>query len=239
VTRPHTWHDDAHLGAVLTSVGEHLVLPDAQYADVAEPAHSAGRHRRIWPALAVAAAVLVVIGVVVAPVREAVAGWLGIGSTRIERVPPDDADPAGLPPLHADLAPATQREATRVLGAPLPEVTDPRLSEPEVIATPAEGGAILAWDHGSTTLWVQPAGAEAGERTKRVPLARGGSVENVAGLGEEALVVEGGHVLITPGRRAAAGTVLLWTDGGFEYRLESDLDRQTMISLARSVRGGS
>ncbi len=53
----------------------------------------------------------------------------------------------------------------------------------------------------------------------------GEPAESIAGVGDEALIVEGTHVLETPHRRLAADTVLLWVDGDKEYRLESDLDR--------------
>ena len=61
----------------------------------------------------------------------------------------------------------------------------------------------------------------------------GEPAESIAGVGDEALIVEGTHVLETPHRRLAADTVLLWVDGDKEYRLESDLDRDTMVEIAQ------
>ncbi len=57
----------------------------------------------------------------------------------------------------------------------------------------------------------------------------------IDGLGDAALIVTGGHVLETPYRRVKAGTVLLWTDGATEYRLESDLDEATMLDIAHDL----
>ena len=58
----------------------------------------------------------------------------------------------------------------------------------------------------------------------------------VTGLGEQAMVIDGGHVLETPARRVAAGRVLLWVEDGLQYRLESDLSMRRMLEIARSVR---
>jgi hypothetical protein len=47
--------------------------------------------------------------------------------------------------------------------------------------------------------------------------------------------VAGSHVLATPNRRVAAGSVVLWIDEGIEFRLESDLGVDAMVSIARGV----
>jgi hypothetical protein len=54
-------------------------------------------------------------------------------------------------------------------------------------------------------------------------------------VGESALLVERPHVLETPARRLAAGRVVLWIQGGREYRLESELPTDRMLELARAV----
>ena len=64
----------------------------------------------------------------------------------------------------------------------------------------------------------------------------GENVEPVEGVGDAALYVEGTHILETPGRKLAARSVLLWVQDGVEYRLESDLSRDEMIDVAKSVR---
>lgn len=220
---------DLRLEAILASVGEHLVV-------TVESSRAEGPSR--WPRrLAVAAAVLVVALVAtlaVAPARDAVARWLGIGSTRIERVP-DATVPADLPTITGGLSPATGEEAEHALGGALPVVE--ALGPPEASYVSPEGGVILVWSEGQTTLWVRDPDFEPALFVKKL-LDAGEPAELVAGVGDEALLVEGTHILETPHRRLAAGTVLLWVDDGQEYRLESNLDRATMLDVARSVRPG-
>jgi hypothetical protein len=223
------------LEAILTSVGEHLVVTvDA----VSVEPERAGRHASPWPRrLAVAAVVLVVALVAtlaVAPAREAVARWLGIGSTRIERVP-DGTVPADLPTITGGLSPATEEEAERALGGALPVVEG--LGRPEATFVSPEGGVILVWPEGETTLWVRNPDFEPATFVKKLVDA-GEPAELIAGVGDEALLVEGTHILETPHRRLSAGTVLLWVDDGREYRLESNLERAAKIDVARSVRPG-
>ena len=87
---------DAHLTLVLVSVGEHLDT-DPTSAMVSTADHP--RPRR-WLAIAAAiVALLVGATLVIAPVREAVADFLGIGSTAVEVVPESEAEPAGLPTI--------------------------------------------------------------------------------------------------------------------------------------------
>jgi hypothetical protein len=220
---------DARLEAILMSVGEHLVVSPVAPRKAA-PSVSP------WPRrLAVAAAVLVVAlvaTVAVAPAREAVARWLGIGSTRIERVPGGESAPDGLPTISSALAPASVDDAQEALGGALPVVDV--LGPPEAVYVPPEGGVILAWPEGSTTLWIRDPDFEPAMFVKKLVDA-GEPAESIAGVGDEALIVEGTHILETPHRRLAAGTVLLWVDGDNEYRLESDLDREAMLDIARSV----
>ncbi len=221
---------DARLEMVLTSVGEHLVVVPARSTTATSSAASP------WPRrLAVAAAVLVVALVatlVVAPAREAVARWLGIGSTRIERVPDGTSDPSGLPTISSALTPATVEEAEEALGGALPVVE--ALGPREAVYVAPEGGVILSWPEGSTTLWIRDPDFEPTIFVKKLVDA-GEPAESIQGVGDEALLVEGSHILETPHRRLAANTVLLWVDGDKEYRLESDLDRDSMIEIAQSV----
>ena len=221
---------DARLEAILMSVGDHLVVSSVASREAAAPSVSP------WPRrLAVAAAVLVVALVAtlaVAPAREAVARWLGIGSTRIERVPDGASDLSGLPTISSALTPASVEEAEAALGQALPVVE--ALGPPDAVFVPPEGGVILSWPEGSTTLWIRDPDFEPAMFVKKLVDA-GEPAESIAGVGDEALIVEGTHILETPHRRLAAGTVLLWVDGDKEYRLESDLDRDTMVDVARSI----
>jgi hypothetical protein len=221
---------DARLDAILLSVGDHLVISSVAPREAAAPSVSP------WPRrLAVAAAVLaiaLVATVAVAPAREAVARWLGIGSTRIERVPGGESDPSGLPTISSALTPASVEEAEEALGEALPVVE--ALGPPEAVYVPPEGGVILFWPEGSTTLWIRDPDFEPEMFVKKLVDA-GEPAESIAGVGDEALIVEGTHILETPHRRLAAGTVLLWVDGDKEYRLESDLERDAIVDIARSV----
>jgi hypothetical protein len=205
-------------------------------------AERARRARRVLVA-AVIVAVIGVVGTAVAPVREAVAGWLGIGSTEIVRVPPGagedvgEGDPSGLPYLGDDLVPVERTAAEQRLRAPLPDTSGTGLGPAEVLALPPEGGVIMAWDDGATTLWVRGDERPAGEIVSKL-LTFDDRLERIDGLGEDAAIVEGAHVLGTPQRRLAAGTVLVWIADGFEYRLESDLGRERMLAIAGEVRPG-
>jgi len=263
---------DDRLTAILASVADHLVVsatadplttgvsppngsaadPDATTSTVPSaegrgrrpgaPRRRARRARRLLVAAVIVAAVGVV-GSAVAPVREAVAGWLGIGSTEIVRVPPGEGedvgegDPSGLPHLGDDLVPVDQASAERRLQDPLPDTSETGLGPAEVLALPPEGGVIMAWDDGATTLWVRGDERPAGEIVSKL-LTFDDRLERIDGLGEDAAIVEGAHVLGTPQRRLAAGTVLVWIDDGFEYRLESDLGRERMLAIAGEIRPG-
>ena len=146
-----------------------------------------GRLRaQLGTSLAVAAALALAAGLV-APVRQAVAGWLGVGTTRIEQVPDGRGDPDGLPPL---------LDGLRLLAGPA--------------ATQSDGGAVV----------------DGPRRPRVVP---------IAGLGDEALLVRGAHVLVAGGGEWAAGTAVLWVADGLELRLETTLRDREAVTLARSV----
>ena len=215
---------DARLETILMSVGDHLVV-DAGPVRAASP----------WPRrLAIAAVVLIVVlfvSVAIAPVREAIADWLGIGHTRIVKVE-GGVDATGLPSIQERLTPISRDEAEAALQHPLPTVTD--LGDPDLLVRSPEGGVIMGWTKGDTTLWVHAEGLEPGPFFDKL-LATGEQVEHVTGVGDDALYVEGTHILETPGRKLAARSVLLWVDGGVEYRLESNLGRDEMIAIAHSV----
>ena len=219
---------DARLEEILMSVGAHL--------DVGAPAApSVHRHSTWLRRLAVAAVILIallVVGLAVAPVRSAVADWLGIGSTHVVKVP-GGVDTSGLPLIQERLRPVSRDEAEGVLRRPLPTVA--ALGDPQIVVLPPEGGVLMGWTEGNTTLWVHPIDIDP-ELFLQKLVAVGENVEPVEGVGDAALYVEGTHILETPGRRLAARSVLLWVQDGVEYRLESDLSRDEMIDVAKSVR---
>ena len=223
---------EARLAEVLASVGQRLDT---------DPATAVGRDRdrewspRQWMAVAAAiAAVLAGATLAVAPVREAVADFLGIGSTEMDVVPESDADPAGLPTIDDGLTAISPAAAASRLGHALPDVAATSLGEPDQIAAMPEGGVLLVWSDGATTLWIHD-GLMPGDVLYNKLIDAGQDARPIDGLGDGALVVIGEHVLETPMRRIKAATVVLWTDAETEYRLESDLDEATMLDIAHDL----
>jgi hypothetical protein len=95
----------------------------------------------------------------------------------------------------------------------------------------------MAWPRGRTTLWIARDDGSDETFVKKLLQFEAGT-RPVANLGDQALIIDGGHVVETPTRRVAAGRVVLWLDGDVQFRLESDLPRDRMIDIARSVRPG-
>jgi len=194
---------------------------------------SGARPRPWWPTAA-AALVLAILAtaVLVAPVRRAVADWFGIGSTAIQRT---DADlPRDQAPIDDDLRTLSLAEAQRLIGIAIEPLTTSALGAPEQVGAMAEGGVLLGWSAGSSSLWVHRGDIPADVLTTKLVDADQ-VVRSVDGIGEAALLIVGDHVLLTPHRRIAARTVLLWTDEQIEYRLESDLEVDVMIEIARQL----
>ncbi len=223
---------DARLAQVLASVGEHLDT---------DPATTIGRERdpvwSPWHWLAAAAAtvaLLVGLTLAIAPVREVVADFLGIGSTKVEVVPEPEADPSGLPTIDEGLRVISPSAAESLLGNALPDVAATRLGEPEQIAAMPEGGVLLVWSDGATTLWIHD-GSIPGDMLYSKLIDAGQDARAIDDLGDAALMVTGEHILETPNRRVKAATVVLWTDAETEYRLESDLGPTTMVDIARDL----
>ena len=221
---------DARLEQILMSVGAHLEL-GAPSAPSAPSVHRGSTWLRRLAVAAVILIALLVVGLAVAPVRSAVADWLGIGKTHVVKVP-GGVDIGGLPLIQDRLRPVSRDDAAAVLGGPLPTVA--ALGEPQIVVLPTEGGVLMGWTQGNTTLWVHPIDVDPKLFLQKL-VAVGENVEPVEGVGEAALYVEGTHILETPGRRLAARSVLLWVQDGVEYRLESDLSRDEMIDVAKSV----
>jgi hypothetical protein len=233
-------YTDQQLEAVLASVGRHLAVPTGSPEVASLPARAAARrpgHTALLVAAAVAVLVLVA-GAVVTPVREAVADWLGIGSTRIERVRGPEGDPRGLPVLAAEAVPVSRAVARAQLGGVLPVVRDDRLGTPTLSTLPREGGVVMVWPRGKTTLWVHREPGDGVTFVKKLLNIRD-RVSPVPGLGELAARIEGEHVLETPARRVASGRVVIWVADGLEYRLESELPAAEMVEIARSVSAAS
>ncbi len=224
------WTDE-RLDDVLAAIAADLEVPPAPSfvpSAIVRPLGATGaRWRR---AVLVAAAVLVLVlaaMVLVTPARNAVARWFGLDVTY-------DLQPSAVPAAtFADgVAPLDVDDAIIRSGLDRERLAAGDLGIPDSAGVPPEGGVLLAWNRGSTTLWVRTTG-DSVDVVKR--LLAGDQVDSVAGLGEFAVLVDEPHLLETPSRRVGAGRVLWWIDGDNEYRLESALDAPTLVSVARTI----
>lgn len=239
---------DDRLEAVLTSVGRHLEIPVTAFvpggetnldarADAGDAAVADTASRRVVTSrrvLAVAAVfvMIVAVGAVVSPVRDAVADWLGLRHVEISYEPIDPVDDLdevfidGVEPIDLDAA-------LRRSGLDIETVAGSRLGTPELAGLPPEGGggAVFQWASGATTLWARD------DATGILnPVSKGVGphvdVEPIGGLGDDAVLIEGEHRLHTPVRDVVAGNVLWWRSGDREFRLESALPGDEMVEIA-------
>jgi hypothetical protein len=234
---------DDRLDVVLASVGRHLVVDETPGRVV--PVRRAGeaRGRPVRRAALVAAAVVLAVvaagGFVVVPVREAVAGWFGLGSTRITTdTSGDPGDAAGAVAFLDDrfLDPITADEATAVLGATLPAWNDvDGLGAPDLLAAPEEGGVVAGWDDDEISLWIHRSAGDGQGPILDKLVFTDDSARQVDGLGDAAVVVRGDHVLETPHRTVAARSAVLWFADGLEHRLAGDLPPDDLVDLARTL----
>jgi hypothetical protein len=221
--------DDDRLATVLASVGENLVV------DRGVDAAPLGRgHRPLWRPLLVAAAVLAVIAatvLAVAPARRVVSGWFGAG--RIEVEVDRSADPTGLPSFTAPAERIDSADAGEFLGRPMPLVDGSSLGVPRDWWTLPEGGVLVSWPDGGTSLWVVVTNRD-GDVVKKV--AEGNEVvAELPALGDGGLAVTGGHLLQTPHRRVRADAVVAWSDGELTFRLEGTRPIDELIAIAEQL----
>jgi hypothetical protein len=228
--------DEETLARALASVGRHLDTDATSAAQRPEP-----HHRLLMAAAAVIITILV--GLAVTPVRTTVADWLGIGSTSVVHVPATGAPSAGLPPSAPSTSPAPitnglsaidAADAVRRLGRPLPDTSLSELGPPQALEAMPEGGVLMVWADGASTLWVHAAEVSAQVLVKKL-IGTDQPARFISGIGDGALAITGAHVLVTPHRTIAARTVLLWTDATMELRLESDLPLERMITIAQQL----
>lgn len=223
---------DRRLEAVLVSVGEHLAVDEPAILPASHRIDRRSSHRLL--AAAVIVAIVAAATLLFAPARRAVADWLGIGSTRIEVVSDQPTAGDALPRAvdHADLVPIDEAEAA--LGRPLPDTSKTALGPPDGVLVVPEGGGLVVWLDTDTTLWIRTADPTDSINTKI--LGPEAELRSVTGLGDEAVLITGDHVLETPRRQIAASTVLLWISDGIEYRLESALTGDELIEIALAIR---
>jgi hypothetical protein len=230
--------DDDRLAAVLASVGEHLVV-DVSVVDVSVLEGSGQRQatagRAVWRPLLIAAAVIAVIAgavLAIAPARRAVGGWFGAGRIDVEF--DRTAAPAGLPAF-TDAAERIEPDtAARLLGRPMPPVDRSSLGAPNGWWTVPEGGVVVGWPGGDTSLWVVSVEGDGGDLVKKV--ATGSNVvSELPNLGDGGIAVSGDHVLQTPHRRVRATSVVVWTDGDLMLRLDGTRPPAELIAIATQL----
>ena len=192
-------------------------------------------HRRLM--LTIAAAVVVVVGfaLVVEPARTAVADWLGIGATGVERVPALDEGEGGSPPISlGDLVD---------LGAGIDPL--PSLGLPDAVFDEPNGvgrGRHYSWPTAGVILSVRT--TDGPQDWKSV--AADQSVELVTVQFEDGatpgLWIPARHELARAGRDEAmtAERVLLWVGpaNDVQFRLETDRGLSATLELAADVKGG-
>lgn len=220
------------LEEVLASVGEHLVVePDTE----AEPADDLAARR--WPRRLLAAAVTVAVlagaTLAIAPARRAVSGWFRAGRIEVQ-IGVENVD--GSLPVFTD---AVERidpaAAAALLGAEMPDLGGSTLGDPSDWWTIPEGGVLVGWPDGETSLWIVATDSE--DPVIKKTLISGNDVREVAGLGDIAFAVEGEHIVQTPHRRVAAASVVAWADGDLTFRLEGAAEVDELVDLARQLAG--
>ncbi len=211
-----SWTDE-RLDAALVALGPWLEVP----------AMPVRRSSRRWLLVAAALVLVVVAGVlVVAPARDTVARWFGLEVRRDETpsTRPAATFDDGVVPFDVDAAVARTGLDADALAAT-------SLGPPDAAGLPPEGGTLLAWERGATTLWVR-VGEDGATVVKR--LQQEGTADFVD-VGEVAVLIDGAHVLETPSRTVAAGRVLWWVSDDQEHRLESDLPADELLAIGRAL----
>lgn len=224
--------DDDRLADVLADIGEHLFTG---------PATVSARDDRLRQSvtrleLAAAAAVIVLV-LAVAPLRTAVADWLGIGSTRVRIDPSPPTTIEAIESIDADLPRIDRAMAEEITGESLGGLDGSDLGPPSSFARMPEGGVLVLWPDGST-LWIHVESIDADVYFEKL-VARGAQIQRVDGLGDSAMVIEGDHLLRTPHRIVSATTAVVWRTDAMEYRVESNRVPADLIAIARQLADNS
>jgi hypothetical protein len=212
------------------------------------PAWSARRGQgfRSHRVLAAAAIVIVALAVLlaVAPAREAIADWFGIGSVRITRsdAPPSTEEPAGRTTTPSSLTDLDDLDRLLPFEPGLPDPD--RYGRPQgVLVDPAvPSGLVELRYEGFSLVEVASAPGELPVLTKQ--LGPGTEVTGVTVRGVDGIWLTGdvheimtirpdGEVAVDTLRRA--GDVLLWEEGGVTYRIEGLDSLDAALDVASSI----
>jgi hypothetical protein len=267
----------AELERALSDLGAHIAYPPtpplaeavkARLRQKPTDARAPARPRPRWlrRPLAVAAAVLVVLGLLlgtVPSVRTAIAHWLGITGVTIDRVPAlpsASAIPTGAPPsqlgdlLHLGSGLSLSEARTRVT-FPISVPADLGVPDQVYLRQPPPGGAVSlvylprpglpeARSTGVGMLVTQFRGALAPDFFGKV-IGPDTTVQPVTVDGASGYWIAGSpHVLfyrdlqgqILTEDLRLADNTLIWERDGVTYRLESSLSRDQAIAIAQSMR---
>lgn len=230
---------DDRLEDVLTSVGHYLVIgPGVDVGagaaiDVAPPS---GRSRR-----RLLAAAAIIVGVVagaigsVPPARRAVGGWLHVGRIEVS-VDPNVTIDTGLPAFLDGAVPLDPEEVVTILGQAPPDLAATSLGSPTGWWTVPEGGVVVTWNNTETSLWILPIGPNEEENVAKRTSASGSVTTTwIPDLGDGGIAISGEHLMETDLRTLVAGAVVAWDDGGVTFRLESTIDIDELVLIARSI----
>jgi hypothetical protein len=249
--------NDGDLAAALVDLGTHLDHPagDGLAAAVDRRLRAAPprRARVAVPArravLAVAAAlVLVLVGVLVtvAPAREAVAHWFGIGAVSLRSAPPDPV-PSGSDPVPGPGAgaPVDRARIQAAIRFPVRYPTDPAAGAPVAGAVDERlpGGLVVVTYPSFTLVQVRsgprldPVMAKMigpGARLERTTVAGAPAFWITGEQHQVAYLDEHGNTQKDTVRQA--GDVLLWAADGVTYRIEGLHDRDEAVRIGASLR---
>ncbi|NOX29492.1 MAG: hypothetical protein GXP35_05510 [Actinobacteria bacterium] len=218
-------------------------LVDAVLSELGSPAARPTGERTRRLLLAAAAAVVVVASVLaVAPAREAVARWFGIGATRVEVVPTAPTTDV----TSRDVSDMLQGDIVVVDVNPIPELGPPS----SVIED--DGRRHYTWvatddqpPIGNTglgvVLSVRSIDGEVDLKQPSVDVgAEIGSI-NVDEVLVAGLWIDGTHEFLAAGSSSPvlAEKVLIWVVEGVQYRLETNLDLAEALAVAEMVHGGT
>lgn len=227
------------LDDVLASVGRHLVVDSSADDAGALAVDAAGQWTRMRRRLLVAAIVGAVLAGSIAsipPARRAVGGWLRAGRIEVSVDPNAAIDPT-LPSFLDAATPIAPGDAHDVLGGAAPDLASTSLGPPTGWWTVPEGGVVVTWDEGTTSLWILPVDIPDYWFIDKMTTNRDVVVE-LPELGDGGFAVRWAHLMQTPHRLVAADSVVVWAAGTLMFRLESDLDLDDLIATAESIAAG-